>query len=228
MRLFKSHRHRRWQQDVSAYIDGRLEPHKQQALEMHLAECVSCREEMEALRGVVTLLHRLPQVPVPRSFALSEAPVRRMGWGILYAAPLRYATAAAALLLLAIAVGDLVTDQPTAIAPDAAPAAERREEQAPDEALDKTAFTAESPTGEGIAVPAVTPTPQPVGAGTPEKAGEDMTETALAAPAPEELRTEDTLFRWVWVEVALGVLLAVLAVLVATQWWLGRRRRVKY
>ena len=226
MRLIKGDKHRRWQQDLSAYIDGQLEPREQRALEAHLAECASCQDELEALRGVVALLHRVPQVRVPRSFALSEAPVRGTWWSTGYTAPLRYATAAAALLLLAVAVGDLVTGQPTTIVPEAAPAAERRGDQAPEGPLDETVFMAPAPAAERTAVPEAALTPQPVGAGAPEKAEADMTETALAAPAPEELRTEDTLFRWVWVEVALGMLLAVLAALVATQWWLGRRRRV--
>ena len=265
MRLFKANRHRRWQQDLSAYIDGRLEPRKQRALEVHLAECASCQQEMEALRGVVALLHRVREVPVPRSFALSQAPTRTMWWATLHAAPLRYATAAAALLLLAVAVGDLVTGQPTIFAPEATPATERRGVQAPEEPSDETIITAAAPTSgetaipavtptpqprptaaadeteeamrepsllttapvpgaEETAVPAVTPTPQPKIVAAPEKTEEIMRETALPEPALEEPRTTDAFF--LWAEVALGVILAVLAALVTIQWWLGRRKRV--
>ena len=224
MRLFKANRHRRWQQDLSAYIDGRLEPRKQRALEVHLAECAACQQELESLRGVIALLHRVREVPVPRSFALSQAPTRTMWWATLHAAPLRYATAAAALLLLAVAVGDLVTGQPTIFGPEATPATERRGVQAPEEPSDETIFTAAAPATGETAVPAVTPTPQPKIVAAPEKTEEAMRETALPEPAPEEPRTTDVFF--LWAGVALAVILALLAALVTIQWWLGRRKRV--
>ena len=222
MRLFKGDKHRRWQQDISAYIDGYLEPRKRQALQTHLAECISCQEELEPLRGVVALLRRVPQASVPRSFALSEAPVTRMAWGIRYAAPLRYATATAALLLLAIVVGDLTTGRPSIAAPQPTAATEPREVQAPDETLTGPVLTAPAPATEGTPGPGSMPTPQPMAAAAPDEAEKTVTTPALPAPATEERRTIDTLLRWA--EVALGVLLAALAVLVAIQWRLGRRR----
>lgn len=219
MRLLKGDKHRRWQQGLSAYIDGYLEPHAQQALQRHLAECIPCQEELEALRGVVALLHRVPQVPVPRSFTLSQAPIRKMWWATRYSAPLRYATAAAALLLLAVAVGDLVTGQPPIAAPAGPAAMERRDEQAPEGTLDDTALTAIAP----AALPGATPTPQPMAATALDKAEEAVAPMAFPTPATEETRDVDTLFRWA--EVALGAILAVMAALVAIQWRLSRRRR---
>ena len=49
MRLFQRDRHRR--DDLSAYIDGQLDPRRQEAEEGHLAGCASCRQELEELRA---------------------------------------------------------------------------------------------------------------------------------------------------------------------------------
>ena len=220
MRLFIGDKHRRWQQDLSAYLDGQLEPHKREALEGHLAQCASCQEELDALRGMVALLHRVPQAPVPRSFTLTQAPARRVWWGAGYTASLRYATATAALLLLAVAIGDLATGQPSLTVPEAPPSAERQEDQANEEA----ALPAAAPAAEGQDAFGATQAPQTMAASAPEETEEAVTEKAPPAPMPEVTTgTTDTLLRWS--EVALGALLAALAALVAIQWWLGRRAR---
>jgi len=48
---------------LSAYLDGELKGGRLHHVEEHLAVCEACREELEALRGVSTLLQ---EVPVPR------------------------------------------------------------------------------------------------------------------------------------------------------------------
>ena len=109
MWLFKN-RHGRWQERLSAYLDAQLEPSEQRKLEQHLASCTSCQEELESLRTTVALLQRVPQVAVPRSFRLIEEPMPiGVPWTIRYTVPLRYAAAAAGLLFLVVAVGDLMT-----------------------------------------------------------------------------------------------------------------------
>ena len=191
MRLFIGNKHRRWQQDLSAYLDGQLEPHKREALESHLIQCASCQEELEALRGVVALLHRVPQVPVPRSFTLSQAPARRVWLSAGYAAPLRYATAAAALLLLAVAIGDLVTGQPSVTAPEALPSAEYQE----DSAVDEAARTTAAPVPKGQDAFEATQAPESMAATAPEEAQEAPAKAAPPAPMPEGPGTTDTLLR---------------------------------
>ncbi|MEE8443188.1 MAG: zf-HC2 domain-containing protein [Dehalococcoidia bacterium] len=220
MRLLKGDKHQRWQQDLSPYIDGYLESHKQKALEEHLAQCASCQQELEGLRAVTSLLHRVPQVPVPRSFVLTQAPAPRMAWGIRYTAPLRYATAAAALLLMAVAVGDLVTGQLPITAQEGIPSMEQSKGQATDEPSEEM-FTDVAPTEEGVAPTRDMPAPEPMAAPAPGDAEEVLEETTPITPTLEESSDRNTLYRWV--EIALGAILAVMATMVVIQWRLTRR-----
>ena len=122
MWFFNIDRHRRWQEKLSAYIDERLDPSERQELTRHLAECSSCQEELESLRAMVALLRQMPQVPIPRSFRLTEAPLpRTLPWSVRYVAPLRYATAAAAVLFLVVALGDVLLPPSSVRAPRAPP-----------------------------------------------------------------------------------------------------------
>ena len=41
-----------------------------------MAQCVACGRELESLRTTVSLLHRVPMVSAPRSFALAEVKPR--------------------------------------------------------------------------------------------------------------------------------------------------------
>jgi anti-sigma factor RsiW len=53
--------------DLAAYALGALEPAEAEAFETHLAGCAICRDEFEALRGVVQALPMAsPQYPAPR------------------------------------------------------------------------------------------------------------------------------------------------------------------
>lgn len=121
MGFFTSNNHRRWRQNLSAYLDRRLSPEAQHALEAHLATCEGCRKELAALQATVSLLRALPQAAAPRSFALRQAPVARPWW-LRYDAPLRLAAAATAMLLVTVIAGDLLTTPAgTAPSPFAAP-----------------------------------------------------------------------------------------------------------
>jgi len=53
---------------LSALLDEALSASERQAIEAHLAACAECRRELEALRGTVTLLGRLPPVHAPAGF----------------------------------------------------------------------------------------------------------------------------------------------------------------
>src|SRR3990172_7016356 len=56
---------------LSAYVDGRLAPAEAAALERRLERDPQLRGALEELRQTVSVLHSLPQMPVPRSFALT-------------------------------------------------------------------------------------------------------------------------------------------------------------
>lgn len=88
---------------LSPYIDGRLPSSERQRIESHIEGCEACRRELESLRAMVNLLHRVPLVSPLRSFALAEvAPQRRPA---VFGA-LRAATAVAVLVLAFLFVGD--------------------------------------------------------------------------------------------------------------------------
>ncbi len=61
---------------LSEYLDGALGPDDRARVRAHLAGCAACQAELDSLSLTVELLHRLPQVRVPRSFVL-EAPLPR-------------------------------------------------------------------------------------------------------------------------------------------------------
>lgn len=69
MRLPIFNRHQR--AELSAYLDGELIPLRVEAMQAHLASCQSCRAELESLRLLQADLAALPDVPAPRSFALT-------------------------------------------------------------------------------------------------------------------------------------------------------------
>jgi hypothetical protein len=94
---------------LSEYIDNRLDSKDRGAVERHLGICESCSNELESLQMTVQLLKRVPQVPAPRSFAISEVETgrvsifepQRLGW-------LRPVTAFATVALIALLIVDFL------------------------------------------------------------------------------------------------------------------------
>ncbi len=244
-------KHQRWADDLSAYLDDQLSPSARDALEAHLTSCASCHEDLESLRNLTSLLHRVPQMPVPRSYTLSEAPAKRLAWSVRYAAPLRYSTAVASLLLLAVVMGDLFTglESVPSRAPLSSPVLpgetealfDASVESAPSEAGPAAAFAptpAPAPESEGIAAPpAVAPTPgtetqslltsdSPEEAGSPEEArapGGTEVEATLPETEPGGAGALETSIDRA--KLALAAVIAVLAILAVTMTWLNRRAR---
>jgi len=62
-------------EDLSAYLDGELEPRRVAPLERHLQSCLDCRRELATLRETKRLLQGLPQRAVPRSFVIPASAV---------------------------------------------------------------------------------------------------------------------------------------------------------
>lgn len=170
---------------LSAYLDNQLTPAERARVQAHLATCPACAAELRDLQATVGLLARLPAVPLPRSFVLAEVPARpslldrllgpAWGYGVL-----RLATVVAALLLVVLVSGDLLTQY---LAPRAAmpmptptPALLARQVQ-PSEAL--PAVPATVPAAPQAIAPTVPPPPAPLVAGSPAP-----TEVPKALPTP--------------------------------------------
>jgi len=62
---------------LSEYIDNLLGAEDRGVVESHLEVCEACSNEFESLQMTVQLLHRMPSVPVPRSFAIGEVETDR-------------------------------------------------------------------------------------------------------------------------------------------------------
>ena len=208
MRLLKEAGHRRWRRDLSAYVDGHLEPPRREALDKHLAVCLLCQEEMAALRRMVALLHQVPQVESPRSFALLQAPSAGLRWPLAYGRPIQYATAVVAMVFLAVVAGDLATGHTTALSP-ASPGV--------------AGTTAAPAAGTLQDLTQATPSPQPMPFAASEKAQATVEGGVPPATTPSEPKTLHNWFRRG--ELALGAVLAALVSVVSVQWWLGHRRR---
>ena len=56
------------QGDLSEYLDGRLSGTAAARVDRRLAECSTCRQELDTLRSTVSLLRQTPELALPRSF----------------------------------------------------------------------------------------------------------------------------------------------------------------
>ena len=63
--------HSRVRARLNDYLERDLPPKERSRVMAHLAECPECAEELRELESTVTLLRRLPEVPVPPAFAAS-------------------------------------------------------------------------------------------------------------------------------------------------------------
>jgi hypothetical protein len=210
LKVFLQFRHRRFRRDLSAYLDGVLPQRARRRLEAHLDSCQACHQELTELRSTVEALGSLPMAEVPRSFALSAAPIaevrprpaaRQLEFG------LRLATATAAFALTLVLIGDfaglpsggekdemrggfLSAAQETPAAMESAPAAPDIMSIQPEEPL----FGQYGPSGEvsPIETPAaedVVPAETPAAEGM---AAADETPPALAAPPVETPAADET------------------------------------
>jgi len=94
---------------LSESIDNRLGSEDKSLVEHHLESCEACSKELESLRMTVRLLHRVPEVSVPRSFTIAVPEPRQEG--VLGPRSLRWlrpATAVAAIVLVVLLAGDFL------------------------------------------------------------------------------------------------------------------------
>jgi anti-sigma factor RsiW len=105
------------------YINDRLDAARRRAVESHLAECATCREELSLLRGLRAAMRRAPDVDVARisaAVAPYRAPVRRgpaTSWRVAAAISALAVGGASIALLRGHAPVSQGTDVAAAIAP---------------------------------------------------------------------------------------------------------------
>jgi hypothetical protein len=94
---------------LSEYIDNSLNSEDKSFIERHLETCEACSKELESLRMTVQLLHRVPEVAVPRSFTVTvPEPRRESAFGPSSLRWLRPATAIVAIALVVLLMGDFL------------------------------------------------------------------------------------------------------------------------
>jgi hypothetical protein len=172
----KKNAHENIRENLSAYLDKRLDAPTAAAVEAHLASCAECAWEKNTLEQTCRLVAQAPRVAPPRSFVLREAqvsaPVKASFFSSARMVYLRGATAVAGVLLAVVVAGD-VWVRP-AVTPMAAPA-----DTAQTEMLTFAAATEAQPTAiEGVKLAAQDPdeTPQPEATSPPPQ----------AMPAPDD------------------------------------------
>lgn len=181
---------------LSAYLAEAIDdPAVGAAVSAHLAACAACREHIAQLRVITALLAELPAPALPRSFALTGEELQRLRprpWYLRYQPVFRWASAIAALLLVALLGIDLLAGGPApASAPSSTPSAAADRQAAP-EAVGATPVAALSAPAEptaamgsaGEATPEATPLP--ASEPTPPAAITAMAATAPVTGAPPE------------------------------------------
>jgi len=94
---------------LSEYIDNSLNSEDKSFIERHIETCEACSKELESLRMTVQLLHRVPEVSVPRSFTVTvPQPRRESAFGPSSLRWLRPATAIVAVALVVLLMGDFL------------------------------------------------------------------------------------------------------------------------
>lgn len=98
---------------LSVYIDGAMEPDKQEQVRTHIAKCEDCRAEYLEMHATKQMLAALPTIAPPRAFTLTQEMVapRTSFWQRIFVpryAP-RFATGSALAfgLLVLILISDL-------------------------------------------------------------------------------------------------------------------------
>jgi len=105
--LSNSKSHGRFRDLLSMYVDQRLDGAQVATLEEHLVTCGRCHEELQTLRATINLLQALPHAIPGRSFALTERPQIVRSTAPAYLWGMRAATAVASIALVLLVTGDL-------------------------------------------------------------------------------------------------------------------------
>ena len=99
---------RRREQLLSAYVDGEVTAEEAREVEELLASSEDARRELAELQATVDLVRGLPELELPRSFALDAAPKKRwtLWWPSVRMTGL--AASVATMLLVGLVAGDML------------------------------------------------------------------------------------------------------------------------
>jgi hypothetical protein len=115
---------------LSDYLEGILDPQSTAQLEMHLSGCTRCRQQLDALKALVSELSRLEPVKSPHDFldqiherleprSWLDTIVKKLFFPVRIKLPLELATAAVMAVLIISVIGiqnkELSTQQPPQI-----------------------------------------------------------------------------------------------------------------
>jgi len=217
VRLLGFRRHPVSEEELSAYLDGRLPTAAQERVAAHLQVCTDCSRRLEETRSLVAELRRLPRATASRSFAIppelaaatrregdrsrqeERATARRAYVG------LSGATAAAAVLLIAVLGVELVPSLGGTGGPDSATTSSREAVgvTAPQDSgeADKALSGGE---GQDNLAPGAPPLPSAVA--EPDSSSENATppvatpyDAAAAAPQEAQPAAKESSHLWLWI-----------------------------
>lgn len=187
---------------LSAYLAEAIDdPAVAAAVSVHLATCAACREQIAQLRLITALLAELPAPALPRSFALAGEELQRLRprpWYLRYQTVFRWASAIAAVLLVALLGIDLLAGEPAPVGtPSSTPSAAADQQRAPEAAgatpvaalsapAEPTAAVERAAEATPEATPAPASAPEPPAAVTAMAATPDTATTAPVAGTPPE------------------------------------------
>jgi hypothetical protein len=95
-----------WSEQLAAYADGELTSTASSVVQNHLSECSLCQNELKAIQMLTANLARLPQLTVPRSFAITPEQARKLRKAPPIYTAARVALAMAAALLIFVCTLD--------------------------------------------------------------------------------------------------------------------------
>lgn len=195
-------RHKRWRNDVDAFVDGELSGERARQFAAHIVQCTACARRVAERRETKRLTMALPTMPVPRSFRLNPGmlvqPVNvQPSRGTPRIARLSQVAAGIAVIgFVAVFVADLSRDDSGGSSlqatseDDTAPASAAGDAAGEAPATRNSAFSGEEAASPTPAIPEVGSS---VGAaGSPETPQPTHTDSLSSGPPPGPPVSEDS------------------------------------
>ena len=169
---------RRREQLLSAYVDGEVTAEEAREVEELLASSEDARRELAEIQATVDLVRGLPELELPRSFALDAAPKKRWTtwWPSVRMTGL--ATSVATMLLVGLVAGDMLD-----VLEQARFGGDDSEYASDESAFAAAAAPAAAPESAAAAAMDAPASPEPEAAVMKSVAGQDESVPVPAAPA---------------------------------------------